>query len=215
MKRFVRQQGFTPHLFPKSEGFTLIDMLVAAGIIAIVATFVLANFRQTNRNNLPFALQQVAGGLVEVQTLGFAGRLFSPTDLTYPAGGYGALFQDDSGQAVSRYTVFGDTAPIDGTGPTIANGSRTILSGNKIVGVYFTEAASPPAPFGFGWVAVPGSSASVVFNQGETAAYFAGEREPDPDATHLGLKLENQASGQAGYILVSLQTGLITSGLLP
>jgi len=59
------------------------------------------------------------------------------------------------------------------------------------------------------------ASASVVFNQGETAAYFAGEREPDPDATHLGLKLENQASGQAGYILVSLQTGLITSGLLP
>lgn len=199
----------------RNQGFTLVDLLVAAGIIVVVATFVLANFRQANRNNLPFALQQVAGGLVEVQTLGFAGRLFSPTDRTYPAGGYGALLQDDSGQSISRYTVFGDTTPIDGTGPTIASGDRTVLLGNKVVGVYFTATASPPSPFGLGWSPVPGSRVRIVFNQGETVAYFSGESEPDPDATHIGLKLQNQASGQAGYILVSLTTGLITSGLLP
>ena len=196
------------------HGFTLVDLVIAAFIIGTVATFVLANFRQVGRNNLPLALQQVAGGLVETQTLGLAGRLLSPTDQTYPAGGYGVAFQDGSIESGSQFIIFGDTSPVDGAGPTIEGGERPIVGGSKVISLHLSTDSDPPADFTSPLWSDAGSSVRVAFNQGENSVYLAGQTEPSPTATHLGVELQNQDASRRGYVIISLTTGLITNGFI-
>lgn len=196
--------------FNTTRGFTIIDLLVAAGVVMIVSTFVLANLRRVDRNNLPLALQQVGGGIVETQTMGLAGKLFSQAQPIYPTGGYGIIFQKNT----SQYTIFGDLDSVDGNGTAIAGGVRGLLAGNTIIGVHYSLADAPPAIF-TGWLDAPGDLVRLVFNQGETVAYFSNETQPANGVIYVGLKLRSDESGRLGFVYVSLKTGLLKSGFIP
>src|SRR3989338_3091432 len=65
-------------LFFKSNenqrGFTLVDLTVSAIILIVILSFVLANFRGANRNNLNLALQKLTADIKDVQIKSLAGQ---------------------------------------------------------------------------------------------------------------------------------------------
>ncbi|MBI2050602.1 MAG: prepilin-type N-terminal cleavage/methylation domain-containing protein [Parcubacteria group bacterium] len=90
--------------FKRTQGFTLIDLIVAIGIFTLVTTVAVANFSVGSRNDSVRLGASVASGLLRrAQTSTLTGALLS--DGTFPEGGYGVrLDASDAG----TLTLFAD-----------------------------------------------------------------------------------------------------------
>lgn len=104
----------------EAAGFTLNELLVSSVIFIILATLVIANFRQGQyADDLRISAQTLESHFRRVQNLATAGQALSSGEV--PRGGYGVnipFFLD-----ANQYLLFADIASFSGTAcdPTAAN----------------------------------------------------------------------------------------------
>lgn len=108
----------------KQSGYTLIEILVAVSIFAMMTTYVVSNFRTVNSTDrLKADLSRMTSVIREARASAFNGVI--PKDQSsYPIGGYGIYFN----QLDATYTLFAD---INGDGfydPDLFNPKEEILT---------------------------------------------------------------------------------------
>lgn len=88
------------------RGFTLIEMLTSIGIIIMISTIFLANYKTSNkRSDLVMTAQKVVADIHAAQNNALG--LVNYGD-TFPAGGWGINFNLDRSYGRSQYILFAD-----------------------------------------------------------------------------------------------------------
>ncbi len=76
-----------------SSGYSLLELIIALGIITIISAVVVANFRQAEKsNNLRQSSLELESNIRLVRSQALAGQLI---DGVLPLGGYGLFFSFD------------------------------------------------------------------------------------------------------------------------
>ncbi|BFD24881.1 MAG: type II secretion system protein [Candidatus Parcubacteria bacterium] len=93
----------------KKSGFTLIELIVSLGIIAMITAIFLVNYRSnTQRSDLRLTAQRVVSDIRLVQNYALGLMSYGPSqNQQAPAGGWGMVFNSDS----NEYFTFADTTP--------------------------------------------------------------------------------------------------------
>jgi prepilin-type N-terminal cleavage/methylation domain-containing protein len=88
------------------SGTTLIELLVAISIIAIMTGIFMSQVRISDKEQLEIVVERLAADFRQLRNLS-ASRVIGD-DNQYPAGGYGIAFEDYDGVQPSSYVIFAD-----------------------------------------------------------------------------------------------------------
>lgn len=204
------------------KGFTLIELIVSAGIITLIFAYTLANFRGAEQNDMKLALQKVISDIREVQTMALAGKVYEEvTPNIYPAGGYGLAFT----KASNNYEIFADLN--SNVYPDVAEDevadlfSRSMLGKNIVSNVYYSNELNPSNPSltseafdASDWIEVNFAALSFSSVDGQIKIIDSPDSDPSATAKYVGILITTTASSNQAYLYISRETGLISSGII-
>ena len=201
-------------------GFTLIDLAVSAGILVVILSFVLANFRGVNQNNLKLFTQSIANDIRYTQTMGLAGKMLD--DGTYPDGGYGIKMSKCVAEACFYEIFFDLDSNVNLTGENEKIRKEIFLGKNYIDKIYSSTVPIPSAPVPSephftspDWEVVASDFFVATFVLDQVFIRVEESGDPDESIQHIGVILKNEKSTDYdAYFSISKQTGLISSGIL-
>lgn len=183
--------------FKSGAGFTMIDLLVSAIIIAIIFSFVLANFRTGKfSGQLDIVLKQVINGITTVRTMSLGGQVI---DDEVPAGGYGIHLENN------QYYLF---AALMAEDEELSDSLRQFDSIElEFCSLDEGEPSETNLPCGGSWSEV-NSPLEITFSLSDIiSSNIEG-------ANYVGGVIEHQRTNQRAYFYVSLTSGLVTGDLL-
>ncbi len=128
----------------RNAGFTLIEVIVTVGIMALIASATLFNFPEFSRR---IQVEQEAGNLIlsirRAQAYSIAVREFSPGSAIFPGYGVNISLDDPTG-----YVIFGDINHTSRYESVDAEGIETIKLGSrvKISQICGDSQSVPPGP---------------------------------------------------------------------
>jgi len=215
----------------QQSGFTLIELIVAIFIIAILFSFVLANIRGAGGNDITPATQDVLADIRQVQTMALAGAVIDicvdddGTQLAIcnssctnciqdvSAGGYGfATVRCNSSPCAYVLTadVNQDGTPTSGLSELLPGFPKNVAGKNFISQVYYSDLANPPEPFN-GWQEVPSGFVAVTYT-GDRVTVNTNSILDDSLIRWVGLRINSDKSTLQRYILISANSSLISNG---
>ena len=208
--------------FRNKTGFTLVELVVSAGIIIIIFSYTLANFRGAERNDMALAIQKLTSDIREVETIALAGKVYSEViPNIYPAGGYGITFE----KASADYRLYADldsnVYPDDADDEVAPVFLRSMLGNNLVNKIYYSEELSPSDPTGTSpafadddWIEIDFVSMSFNLSTGKIKIVDLPASDPEDSATFIGLLITNPTLSKQGYLYISKNTGLISGGVI-
>ncbi|HLC89798.1 MAG TPA: hypothetical protein VJG65_02450 [Patescibacteria group bacterium] len=183
-------------------GFSLIDLLVAATIIIMISSFVLANFRAGQRaNKLELVLKDITSGITMVRNFNFGGQLL--VNGSFPQNGYGINFDLTK---PNQYELF--AVPQSGR-ETLTNGIKQFEDVDLISFYGLTADAVTAPPGGLGWEDA-GGLMEIHFVSADEILGLPANNGSGQLFKFLGGIIEEPVSGRRAYFYVSLASGLVT-----
>ena len=187
-------------------GFSLVDLLVAATIIIVISSFVLAGFRSGQRTGeLDLALKQIISGITEARNKSFSGQLL--VNSSFPDGGYGISFDLTKND---QYELF---AVLDLGREPLPSGIKKF---NQIEFVSFfgtTQSVVAAPPPGAIWEDAGGLLEMIFVSPQEIIANPPTNGLGQP-FQYVGGIIQHKKTGQQAYFYVSLVSGLVTGDTL-
>lgn len=166
MARFCPRPGL-PYFsmrHSRAKGFTVLELMVAAGVFALLAAIAIAGFRGAEYNReLVSAAETVAAAIRDVEARGLGVRP-GPGGL-YPAGGWGIQFVADDTQTV----IFADNNEdgfLQDGGDAPETVETIVLAGRDRVSI---GALDPTTPEGASITTPPGVSQIIINGNSELA----------------------------------------------
>jgi type II secretory pathway pseudopilin PulG len=199
------------------KGFTMVDLIVSAIVIIIIFSFVLANFRGSQRSSeLDIVLKQVINGITTVRTMALGGQLIEDE---FPAGGYGINFDFTR---PDQYVLFAAFEPGQGYIPPEGEGEPNgldngIKSFNNIKFIRLCGLRDIDEETGFDLPCLDNQNRinqflEIVFDlSGEVLADYTGVGR---NFKYVGGIIEHEKTGKRAYFYVSLVSGLVTGDTL-
>ena len=185
------------------KGFTIWEVLVASAMVVILSTIVLANFRTARTSSeRETVLQLLLDGVRTVRTMSLGGQI--QVNGTFPDSGYGIRFDMAS---PSQFVLFA----LNGTTPeTLPNGLHQFSKIQIITLCGSTVDVPTGQPCDTDWETA-GSVLEVVFTSAGTAAIVTPTGQT---FKHVGGLMRHPVTGQQAYFYITLQSGLVSGGLL-
>lgn len=182
------------------KGFTLLELLVSVAIIAIIFSFVLANFRTAQYSGeTDIVLKQVVSGINTARNMSLGGQIM--TNQSFPDKGYGISLESDQFLLIAVFPAFNEQLPDS-------------LKRFNDIDLDFCSYEIPlppppplPLPCSPDWDDVSGTLEIIFSLPDQVYSNITG-------VDYVGGIITNQKTGQRAYFYVSLISGLVTGGLL-
>jgi prepilin-type N-terminal cleavage/methylation domain-containing protein len=175
----------------KPEGFTLVELVIAVGIVAVMMTLVLANFKKFERSAvLDSDAEKLASILRQAQVWSLTGQLRNGAR---PTGGYGVHVVECSASPCG-YQMYADL-----------DASRDYQTGEALATDLYNFSPSVRAS-----VEIDGISTSkidIIFEPPKSTIYFNGNSSSYTNATII---LTHQITGAVKRVRLTLKSGQIT-----
>lgn len=187
------------------NGFTFIELIIGASIIALIAAISVANFRTAQKSDeINLAVDDIVGSVAEIRNLSLGGQLLA--DQTFPAGGYGINFQKNQNK-FSVYAALDEANNGLSDGELLPTGFRQ-FSGIQISDLCLTTADTITAlPCQTGWVNI-NDTLEIIFDL-SGGVLANNNAEPIVGATYVGGVIRHTNTGRQGYFYVSLISGMV------
>jgi len=219
----------------------LIDLIVAAVVLVIILSYVLANFRGATRSDINLTLNKFISDIRQAQTESLAGKITGvcyeeashETALglcdrilscefcqpEYPNFGYGVATVECSNPPCN-YFLFAD---VNGDGVVLAGDllpsfPERLLGETTIEQVCYSDQIEEPdfPPFenfncATGWK--PGSFFGLVFQADKVSLKTRQPLVNEPDIKYIAMRIKDQNKGRQAFLYISA-SGLISSGIL-
>lgn len=167
-------------------GFTVLELLIAIGIFALISASLIVNFRAGEKlSNLNFGSQSVAQEIRRMQAMALGAK--SVPGYGIP-GGYGARFESASN---TRYILYADK-----NNDKIYTDATELLDGG-IVNLPYGVIINSYAP--------SGASIDIVYTTGNGLIFINGAQM----ALEARVVLEHPGLGKTKTIIISLLSGLV------
>lgn len=226
----LKQEGFT--LTPKvgvtcrrQAGFTMVELMVAAVVLIIIFSFVVAGFRGgQSTSQLDVALQEIVSQMSAVRAMSLGGQVIENPDPPpleiFPAGGYGIKF----GGLVnfpSQYILYAasDAEGAYSSGDELSNGINTFhnIEFIQFCGTEEEEVnvdTGPPCenPDWKDLKYAGDSYLEIVFPM--SGGVLVNYPSLNKDFNYVGGIIKHQKTGRQAYFYISLASGVIMGDML-
>ena len=166
-----------------SSGYSLLELIIALGIITIISAVVVANFRQAEKsNNLRQSSLELESNIRLVRSQALAGQLI---DGVLPLGGYGLFFSLDQ---PTSYIIFAD---LDGDHYYDNNEQQKIMK--LSTGVIISNIS-------------PQRESHLVFDPPKPKIYI---NQQSQDIKNLAITLQHQQSKEIAVLTFNMISGQI------
>ncbi|NUM25521.1 MAG: type II secretion system protein [Candidatus Buchananbacteria bacterium] len=191
-----------------SRGFTLIDLMVAAVIIIIMFSYVLANFRTAQfSGEIDVSNKRLVNLFKVARNYSLGGQLLA--NQSFPDGGYGVYLNLNSPSTAQMYAALDQSANGFSDGELIPAQTLNFkdITLIDLCGAVTDEITTLPCQSG--WEDA-GNYLEVIFDEtgGAVANYDAGS-----DFKHIGGVIKSSRTNQQAFFMVSLLSGGVTGNL--